>query len=209
MAVLTWGAAPQLRRQLPRRGDGEGAARELHPCGVVTRLLVLGLALAWLGACAAEDAGLSADGGGWGPLADGGRPCEGLEQRFEGRCYFAAGVKWLTYEAGKQLCASHGAEPVSLDSEAENEFVFKLLPHANSAAWIGLRRTAAGDFRWESGAALGYARWADGEPNNEGGKERCAVLWGPGLSTAALRGRWNDAPCESPGRDTVICERTP
>ncbi len=162
--------------------------------------IAAGLALA-----ACTPAADSPSDGSWQPLADGGPRCEGLEQPFAGRCYFAAGVKWLSYEAAQQLCASHGAKPVSIDSAEENAFVFKLLPHANQAAWIGLRRSGAA-FQWESGAAPGFTRWADGEPNNSGGKERCAVIWGPALD-AALSGHWNDAPCDSPGRDTVICER--
>jgi len=165
--------------------------------------LLLALAVAGCGQVASS----AADGGSR-PPDDGGTTCEGIEQPFESSCYFAAGVKWLSYEAAQQLCASHGAKPVSVDSEGENSFVFRLLPPANQAAWIGLRRSGtSGGFRWEGGVAPGYQRWASGEPNNEGGKERCAVIWGPGLAVEALRGRWNDVPCEEPGRDTVICER--
>jgi hypothetical protein len=163
------------------------------------------LVFSLLGCGAAEESALDA---GWRVVADSAGECGSIEQPFAESCYFAAGVKWLSYEAARQLCASHGAEPVSVGSEEENGFVFGLLHQANAAAWIGLRRTgAAGELRWENGAALEYTRWAKGEPNNEGGKERCTVIWGPGLGAEALRGRWNDAPCDDPGRDTVICER--
>jgi hypothetical protein len=170
--------------------------------------LALAAALSGCGGVAEEGTEHGADAGPVRLATDGAQGCGPLGQPFATSCYFAAGVKWLSYESARQLCASHGAQPVTIGSAEENAFVFTLLPRLNAAAWIGLRRNGpAGAFRWESGATLGYARWAAGEPNNEKGKEGCTVIWGPGLGKEALHGYWNDAPCDSPGRDTVICER--
>jgi hypothetical protein len=137
--------------------------------------------------------------------------CNMMETPFDGHCYSTPGIKWLTYETGKQLCTGQGGQVVTIDSDAENQFVYQLLPPTTQAAWIGLRRTGTGvyDHSWESGQSITYQLWADGEPNNEGSDEDCTVIWGPFLDFAELQGKWNDVPCETPGRDTVICERIP
>lgn len=147
------------------------------------------------------------------PLPDtgGGITCQHGETPFGGHCYSALGYKWLDYTAAKQVCKSRGAVVVSVESAAENTFIYNLIPRYSWAAFIGLRRNGTGlnDFVWESGKKPTYTRWAKGEPNNDKGIESCVVLWAPDLPTASLRGYWNDAPCSDPGRDTVICERVP
>jgi hypothetical protein len=113
----------------------------------------------------------------------------------------------MDYPAAVQLCAANnGGEVASIHSQAENQFIFGLLPPAAQAAWIGLKRTGS-SFTWADGKPASYFNWAPGEPNNEKSKEDCTVIWGPGLSFASMKGKWNDVPCDAPGRDTVICKR--
>jgi hypothetical protein len=131
--------------------------------------------------------------------------CAMDEQLFDGHCYSVLGVKGIPFGTARQICASRQAQIVAIDHAGEDSFVYAILPLTCQTAWIGLTRQDDG-FVWESGAPLGYANWAPGEPNNEGGAENCAVLWGPNLSHEALRSRWNDEACDS-GQQAVICER--
>lgn len=134
--------------------------------------------------------------------------CTGQEQPFNGQCYLAVGYKWMDYTAASQLCAANNGKVASVLSAAENKFILSLLAPLNQGAWIGLRRKN-GKFAWVDGHPLSYTNWTPGEPNNEKGAENCTVMWGPHLDKAAWRGKWNDVPCDNPGRDTVVCKRKP
>jgi hypothetical protein len=139
-------------------------------------------------------------------------PCVWGESFFNGHCYRATGVKYITYATGKTICSNQSPpmQMVAIGGSAENQFVYGMLPPLNQVAWIGLKRTGPGtkDFAWENGEAVTYWNWAAGEPNNETGNEDCGVIWGPHLSTVSFRGFWNDMPCDA-NVDTVICERVP
>jgi hypothetical protein len=132
--------------------------------------------------------------------------CTAQETYFNGHCYLLTGVKWIDYATATQLCAMNNGQVASIQSAAENKFVFGLLHFANQAVWIGLKRQGQ-NFAWVDGSAVGYLNWAPGEPNNEDGTENCSVMWGPALKNAAWHGLWNDVPCGDPGRDTVVCKR--
>jgi hypothetical protein len=135
-------------------------------------------------------------------------PCHYDEKLFDGHCYSAPGMKWLTYQTAEQICAARGAQVASIASSAANDVVFALLQMLNQQAWIGLRRVN-GAFAWHDGTPVGFLNWAPGEPNNEGGNEDCAVMWGPGLrSFPELKSTWNDTACDT-DVDTVICRRKP
>lgn len=150
---------------------------------------------------------------------DTGPACDPGEGSFGRACYSAPGFSnsnKMDYATALQVCAANGAEIASIHGEAENQFVYELLDKlpflGPSAAWIGLKRTGPGaaDFSWEDGSALNFVHWAAGEPNDEEGREDCAVMWGPGLKGfPEFLGRWNDAPCAEPGRTTVVCKRVP
>jgi hypothetical protein len=134
--------------------------------------------------------------------------CRVDETRYKGRCYSAPGVSPMTYSEAKALCVQRGATIATIRDAAEDGIAYGVLPATSSGAFIGLIRQS-GVFVWEDGSALSYKNWAPGEPNNEDGKEHCVVIWGPNLKNAALHGFWNDVPCDSPPRDSVICVRTP
>ena len=134
--------------------------------------------------------------------------CKADEQAFSGHCYRRASGLPMTYAEARTNCSSSGGKVAVLETKAEDDFVYGLLSSTTKGCWIGLSRSN-GTWGWEGGAALSYANWAPGEPNNESGFEDCAVLWGPGLVYPEMRAKWNDVPCHDPGRDTAVCERAP
>ena len=137
--------------------------------------------------------------------------CLGGEETYGGACYQVLQGAPMTRGQAAKLCAAQGASLVSIGDAAENAFAYGLLPPTAQTAWIGLKRTGPGrqDFVWDGGGSLGYAAWAPGKPNDENDQEECTLIWGPALTNAALRGRWNDAPCDAPPRDTGLCKRIP
>jgi len=135
-------------------------------------------------------------------------PCHYDEKFFDGNCYSAPGMKWMTFQTAEQICTARNAQVASIPSSALNDVVFALLPTLNEQAWIGLHRVN-GAFAWADGTPLGFVNWSPGEPNNEGGNEDCVVLWGPGLrSHPEFQSKWNDTACDT-NVDTVICRRKP
>jgi hypothetical protein len=92
-------------------------------------------------------------------------------------------------------CGSRGAHLVTVNSQAEDEFLLPLVTHLEDGIdhWMGLTdREAEGSWQWESGEPVTYTGWAAGEPNNAGGEdsggEDC-VTWFPGGHG------WNDNDC--------------
>ena len=88
-----------------------------------------------------------------------------------------------------------------IKSEDENRFLYDLLKNTtgNRAGWIGLRRRDDGKFHWlDDRLAYGsYQNWNVGEPNNNGGNEKCGDL--------VVNGKWNDIPCKS-SWPVAICQ---
>jgi hypothetical protein len=123
------------------------------------------------------------------------------------------GIKYISWQTGKTMCGAQTPpmQLASISSAAENGFIYSILPALNQTAWIGLARSSSGasTFVWDSGEPLAYQNWAAGEPNNESGKEDCVIMWGPNLSFAALKSKWNDIACEQSKVDAVVCERAP
>lgn len=126
---------------------------------------------------------------------DGGVPCtEPSSAVFGGHCYFPLAERnWVT---ARDFCVSRGAHLVTITSAEEQAFVQTMLPGEDR--WIGLYRpTGPGTppFRWVTTEAVGYTRWAMGEPNGSG-------------SCARIRPsdqRWADQSCSQ--TLNAICER--
>ena len=78
----------------------------------------------------------------------------------------------------------------SIQSQAEQNFLWELFPHTNM--WIGLTdRGSDGNFRWTSGDSVSFVNWSGGQPDDYAGREDYVTLY------AADGGRWNDLPDES------------
>jgi hypothetical protein len=140
-------------------------------------------------------------------------PCASGESFYGGRCYRVTGIKYISWQTGKTMCGAQTPpmQLAAITSAAENQFAYSILPALNQTAWIGLKRSGAGSssFVWDSGEPLSYTNWAPGEPNNENGVEECVIMWGPNLSFANLKSKWNDMACEQSKVDAVVCERVP
>ncbi len=65
--------------------------------------------------------------------------------------------------------------------------------------WIGLSdHGVEGSWFWETGASLGHAQWAAGDPNDAGGTEDCVFMFQPASYL------WADGPCS--WQCGAICE---
>ena len=134
--------------------------------------------------------------------------CSAGERAYGASCYrLISRGNPMTFDDAVNACAQHGMRVVKIDDAQENAFVYSMLPSSCMVAWIGLRRSGPSTFIWYDGAAPAYVNWASGEPNNEGGRENCVVLWGPALTYPSMRSRWNDDACETSPRQHAICER--
>jgi hypothetical protein len=92
----------------------------------------------------------------------------------------------LTSADARTKAASIGARLPVIKSAAQNAFIQSKLAGGN--AWIGIRRSG-NSWVWDNNAVATYYNWAAGEPNNYGGNEHCAQIYG--------HGTWNDLNCSS------------
>jgi hypothetical protein len=125
----------------------------------------------------------------------------------DGSCLIllAAAQTWVEAQAS---CGALGAHPAVLASAAMDTAGETLA--GNHDAFIGLTDEATeGTFVWVDGAALAFANWHTGEPNNGGGRyaENCAVIAG-----ARAGKQWDDRPCApvtgvGAGKYSVICQQ--
>ena len=86
-------------------------------------------------------------------------------------------------------CSKSGGWLVTINSAAENSYVYSLSP--GSPVWIGFNDIAVeGAWRWQQGSSATYTAWWPGEPNSYGGNEDCSVMNHPGLGSS-----WADVGC--------------
>uniref|UniRef100_UPI0037E8D5A6 lactose-binding lectin l-2-like n=1 Tax=Semicossyphus pulcher TaxID=241346 RepID=UPI0037E8D5A6 len=118
--------------------------------------------------------------------------CPMFWYNFNGRCYKYISTR-LSWADAELHCVSQRANLVSIHSLAENNFVKNLIEnfdHAEGYTWIGLSDVhKEGRWMWSDGSAVKSYFWYEGEPNNDGGNEHCA------LSNYITPGRWNDGHC--------------
>ena len=98
-----------------------------------------------------------------------------------GSYYFRLkGSTWTEAEASAVALGGHLA---TLETAAEDQWVFSNMFGDAPALWIGLHRVGNA-FAWTSGSTASYRHWAEGEPNNWEGYEPAAEMW--------WTGEWND-----------------
>ena len=104
----------------------------------------------------------------------------------------------LPYDNARASCQARSGELLTITSAEENELLYQAYAGVSYYVWFGLSArqeavpsTTREDWVWLSlGQTPAYQNWAQGEPNNDGGREgRCAILW------LAAGGAWNDAAC--------------
>lgn len=82
----------------------------------------------------------------------------------------------------------NAAYPVTINSEAENNFISNYLQtNSIASAYIGFSDVVEeGNFVWENGEAVTYTNWNANEPNNFGTGEDFTIMFS--------NGGWNDVP---------------
>ena len=95
----------------------------------------------------------------------------------------------LSWRQAQAFARSRGGYLASIGSAAEDAFIAALAPDTLNP-WIGLWQQPgsiepAGGWVWDSGESTPYRAWAPNEPNDTGGVEAYAHLWGS-------RPGWND-----------------
>ncbi|KAM8753720.1 uncharacterized protein AB9X84_010787 [Acanthopagrus schlegelii] len=91
----------------------------------------------------------------------------------------------MNWTEAQSYCREHHTDLASVRNMTENQKVADLVP-AGHIAWIGLYRDS---WKWSDGSDSSFRHWAQGQPDNYGGKEACVV--------GSLRnsGTWLDIPC--------------
>ncbi len=126
------------------------------------------------------------------------------DETYLAKTYSVCPLAALDYAAARAYCQLQNRELLQLDDAAEELWAYEVVAEPGSI-WLGATDALVeGTWRWPDGSALdAYLNWDDGQPNDSGGGEDCAVLH-------SGMGRWNDVPCNSTafGNDplTTICE---
>uniref|UniRef100_A0A668A7B0 C-type lectin domain-containing protein n=1 Tax=Myripristis murdjan TaxID=586833 RepID=A0A668A7B0_9TELE len=117
--------------------------------------------------------------------------------KFNSSCYFISSES-KNWNESRQDCLRRGADLVIINSREENSF----LKNFRVRLWIGLSDLETeGEWKWVDGSSLSYTSWAEGQPDDYGGKEDCGVL-------RPVYDGWNDFPC-SLGRPWICEKKTP
>ncbi|KAK6469595.1 macrophage mannose receptor 1-like [Huso huso] len=100
-------------------------------------------------------------------------------------------LKLKTWTEAQQYCREHHTDLVSIKNASENEDLVKKAQV--KPFWIGLFNNP---WKWSrQGDNYTFQNWADGEPNNEKGNEKCVVM--------NEIGKWYDSSCSS--KAFVVC----
>jgi len=103
------------------------------------------------------------------------------QTNYNGHSYYRSTTS-MTWTSAKVACENMGGHLVTMNSAAENNFVFQTWP----SGWIGFNdEVVEGQWRWVTGEPVTYTNWNPGEPNNAGNEDYAQFVGG---------GRWNDLP---------------
>jgi lectin-like protein len=121
------------------------------------------------------------------------RPCTGGDAHMSsptGACFFLFTAP-ATYANAQAGCAAAGGH-LAILRNAQDDAIAQQLAGTRDAFFGLSDQVTEGAFLWTDGAALIYADWYPGEPNDGGGAypEDCGVING------ARGGAWDDRPCE-------------
>uniref|UniRef100_A0A673VX72 C-type lectin domain family 17, member A-like n=1 Tax=Salmo trutta TaxID=8032 RepID=A0A673VX72_SALTR len=125
-------------------------------------------------------------------------------QKFDSSWYFLS-TETKTWKKSREDCMERGADLVIINSDKEQEFLFKL----NKGFWIGLTDSVTeGTLIWVDGTPLTNPRyWSPYQPDNGGdkpeeyGEEDCVHIH----KEQSPRKSWNDLSCDS--KLYWVCEK--
>ncbi|XP_071807709.1 C-type lectin domain family 4 member M-like [Asterias amurensis] len=129
------------------------------------------------------------------------KPCPPTWSQWQDKCYKMHDAD-VTWEEGKQICVELGGVMVVPQSKEELQHLINMCSCQRPWFWIGCNDIDA-EGTWvcldgEGTIDLQDKRWTDGEPNNSGGNQDCAV------GRADYAG-WDDADCGNTRK--LICQR--
>ncbi|XP_058414863.1 C-type lectin domain family 4 member E [Diceros bicornis minor] len=120
---------------------------------------------------------------------------------FQSSCYFFS-TNVMSWTASLKNCSNVGAHLVVINTQEEQEFLFREKPREKEF-YIGLTdQVIEGQWQWVDGTPLteSLSFWDIGEPNNLATVEDCATI----RDSSNSRQNWNDVPCFF--RQFWICE---
>ena len=130
---------------------------------------------------------------------------------FQGSCYQLVQSErtwWQAVAHCVSLDVKAFSHLVNIHSHRENDFIWRLAPTTD--LWIGYSnrwRWATWKWAWiyTSTSKLGtidgsYSNWARGQPDNHGGNQKCALIWGWYKTP-----KWDDRECNA--KKWFVCEK--
>ncbi len=94
--------------------------------------------------------------------------------------------------AAQQAATNLGGNLVTINSTAENSFVYSAFSNSDSY-WIGLSSLGYREnLRWASGEPVNYTAWGSSQPDNSGGNQQAVRLFNNGNSAWDDTSPWNN-----------------
>lgn len=121
-------------------------------------------------------------------------PADAVE--FGGHHYRIYDADVADYDEAVAFCRRLGGELAAVTSEEENRFLYEYLYQSGyDHVFLGASDSQEdGNWRWSSGEAFGFYKWAPGEPNNDRGSEEHIAMY-----RVLTDGSWNDITFQPPG----------
>ncbi|KAK2822606.1 hypothetical protein Q5P01_022671 [Channa striata] len=107
-------------------------------------------------------------------------------------------TKSMAMEDARHFCQQRHGDLVTINSEAENIFLWQQISEQYSSYWIGLSVDLDGSFEWMDGSPVIFQRWQEGQPDFKNYDENCVVM-------RNYDGFWHDYNCGYEQKS--ICKR--
>uniref|UniRef100_A0A8B9M082 MRC1 protein n=1 Tax=Accipiter nisus TaxID=211598 RepID=A0A8B9M082_9AVES len=105
-------------------------------------------------------------------------------------CFKVGREKMQTWFGARDFCRAIGGDLACIHSEEEQNLIAGL-DYLHLSYWMGLSALDSDSgFIWSDGSPVNFEKWANGEPNNYDGNEKCGVFNGYNNM------KWNDLFCE-------------
>uniref|UniRef100_A0A8C8BHX7 MRC1 protein n=1 Tax=Otus sunia TaxID=257818 RepID=A0A8C8BHX7_9STRI len=105
-------------------------------------------------------------------------------------CFKVGREKMQTWFGARDFCRAIGGDLACIHSEEEQNLIAGL-DYLHLSYWMGLSALDSDSgFIWSDGSPVNFEKWANGEPNNYDGNEKCGVFSGYNNMN------WNDLFCE-------------